>query len=659
MLKKLIAVLMLSAILLSSCTFNSKNPSDPTDTTDKSSSVSSGGTEEPPVTDEKPDQNAAALKEKLGDIEKILSCKVPDYCTKSEIDGLLSTGIILGTDVQRIVINENILFTVKADGENLSLSTTDLDTGKELGKTEVPAIFDILKISEKRVAYISSDYSLYIIDSNSNIKESYEKVIELDPAEEKYPAFYVVSSNGKYLAYRIYESETISVFSTETGKVSDFKLNGVDSFAYPWAFDDVLKLYSSPDICYEINPEDGTYNMVELNTENYIALGENDLLYVTQNGLLYVEDYKTGYFAAIDFGSAAENTGADHVNYIGDGIAIADHESGIRIYSLLSPELLFEISDGGENYYTSIKSGNRIYITRNSNYSGESEELFLLDPSSLSYSSKETSIEILPKTHIDSMIDEMINDIEQTYEIDLLVGSEGNDFSISDYVAVAAKDRMKIYTTLGKVKQTLEAYPKGMFKEAYQDCWRGLRIYLCGSIYGVGTDGVPSAGGVTTIENGYITIAIDVAQDIQGTLSHELSHAFDNHIAYVMTRDENLTYDEVWAALSPDGAYADSYQNYLELTDYTYLNDDPDNVWFVSGYSRTHPTEDRAEIFENLMKCYFAEDSGSEMFDSCPHLRQKAEEYAKILRKYFKSCSDAKELSWEKYLLSSKDQSSN
>ena len=107
------------------------------------------------------------------------------------------------------------------------------------------------------------------------------------------------------------------------------------------------------------------------------------------------------------------------------------------------------------------------------------------------------------------------------------------------------------------------------------------------------------------------------------------------------------------------GAELSSYNwetNYANLAaDGAYEN----SISLVSGYSRTHPTEDRAEIFENLMKCYFAEDSGSEMFDSCPHLRQKAEEYAKILRKYFKSCSDAKELSWEKYLLSSKDQSSN
>jgi hypothetical protein len=68
------------------------------------------------------------------------------------------------------------------------------------------------------------------------------------------------------------------------------------------------------------------------------------------------------------------------------------------------------------------------------------------------------------------------------------------------------------------------------------------------------------------------------------------------------------------------------------------------DAYFVDGYAMTFPTEDRARLFENVMR-----DDQWVDWESCPRLREKLNYYAQCIRACFDT-TGWEDVPWEQYL---------
>ncbi|MBP5230381.1 MAG: hypothetical protein ILO68_01505 [Clostridia bacterium] len=232
--------------------------------------------------------------------------------------------------------------------------------------------------------------------------------------------------------------------------------------------------------------------------------------------------------------------------------------------------------------------------------------------------------------------------------VELYVGSEGNDFQISSYVGRALLDDLNVYLDVCELDEILSSYPAGMIREAWEGVGdlKGIRLYLCGSVYGTSPDGVSLAGGVTSTEGSYIVVVCDgQSGGIGTTIPHEFSHAFDRRIEAVSLKT-GTDWIAKFESISPY-PYASSYQDYWKLTKYTLdASSDPSRAWYLDAYSRTFSTEDRARLMEALFE------SRGETLDprlESVHLNYKARAYCDILRQCFPSLQKSAP-DWERHL---------
>ena len=244
----------------------------------------------------------------------------------------------------------------------------------------------------------------------------------------------------------------------------------------------------------------------------------------------------------------------------------------------------------------------------------------------------------------DSVEDALVaraNEIAQKYGIEIVCSSKGNDFPLEDYMARAITDPEEVYSALQEVDHVLSKYPAGMLKEAIGG-YSGLRLYLCGDLYGISEAAQDRVGGFTTDYGSLIVVVMDIYNGIDSTLPHELSHVFDRRIGSKAT----IFFDwlKLWETVTPyDDAYLNSYNGYLLANKYTArYESNPKDVWFTDGYGRTFPTEDRAR----LMECMFGSETGYLKYDN---LAYKARLYSYILRQCFTSCQVEEEVYWERF----------
>lgn len=255
---------------------------------------------------------------------------------------------------------------------------------------------------------------------------------------------------------------------------------------------------------------------------------------------------------------------------------------------------------------------------------------------------------LLTDEELQEEIHRLAAETEEATGVDLLYGSEGNDFVIYDYIGEAETDLLDVYHSVKEVCELLALYPEGMLRETYEDTHKGLLIYLCGTIYGKTGSSLSQAGGLTTEKDGYILVAVDVHNNLAYDIPHELSHVFDRRINYI-SNQTGTDWMATWEQATPvKNAYLYTYDDYSDNYRYTAWNESKDkNVWFVDGYARTFPTEDRARIMENLFNP--ARDGLAEIlrFDN---LQTKARLYCYILRECFTSCDVDTVLYWETHL---------
>lgn len=347
----------------------------------------------------------------------------------------------------------------------------------------------------------------------------------------------------------------------------------------------------------------------------------------------YMEQEEDETLSALSFGCAAT------VPYYQSNL--------VRFYDLRAGQKLSEVllSEDGIGIHAAFLQSGAVLLFQHTN---EAPLVFLYDlPAAAEKDGEAKETYLFTDEALREETDRLANRIEQETGIDLLYGTEGNDFLLSDYVGAMEADPYVIYRSVQTVSGILACYPEGMLREAYMDTHRGLQIYLCGTLYGTGADSLSRAGGLTTDSNGYILVALDVRNDLRYDLPHELSHVFDRRISYVGLQS-GTDWLSVWEAATPFlDAYTYTYLNYHENSRYTaWYETDENEVWFVDSYARTHPTEDRARIMEHL---FHPEDGLAEVLQY-EHLQEKARLYCYILRQCFESCSTAEPLYWESHL---------
>ncbi len=324
-----------------------------------------------------------------------------------------------------------------------------------------------------------------------------------------------------------------------------------------------------------------------------------------------------------------------------------DENNTMRFYDLREGVLLAELASAEEGYgmhAVFLQNGAVLVLQYGKN--GVRTQIYDLPAAAEKGRSVETWI--LTDAQLDSEIERLANETEQATGVELLYSSQGNDFVLYDYVGAVENDRYTVYRAVRTVSEILARYPEGMLREAYAETHRGLQIYLCGTIYGTSGDSLSQAGGITTDNDGYIMVAVDVGSNLEYDLPHELSHVFDRRITHVSSTAER-NWMVLWETATPiENVYAYSYDNYYDYTRYTAWNEsDESKVWFVDSYARTFPTEDRARIMEHLFNS--GEDGLAEVLQF-ENLQAKARLYCYILRNCFESCDTDEALYWETHL---------
>lgn len=469
-----------------------------------------------------------------------------------------------------------------------------------------------------------------------------------EPSEQnpdnRTPQDALVSTNGKYLLVTYSEGDPLILFDLESGKQT---VPSIPKNTVFWKMEetaDGFLLAASDSSLVLLNPVSGetkTYfpdreivscygELFSYSTDGRLLLGTAE----TASERFYMELESSEMLSDLAFGHAVTQT---------------YDETAVRFYNLRNGKFLSKVSFTSDVYgiHADLLDSGAVFLLK-STPSGTS--VYLYDLPTVSAEESGTPVETLLCTE-EELKEEVARIAEETEEktgVDLLYASEGNDFSMFDYVGAAELDLYTVYHSVNTVSDILSRYPDGMLRESYENTHKGLRIYLCGTLYGVSGNSLSLAGGVTSESDGYILVALDVHNNLSYDLPHELSHVFDRRIAYADS-EEGSDWFAVWENATPiENAYANTYDNYLENRRYTRLYEQNESdIWFVDEYARTFPTEDRARIMEYLFNPKADGLSDALQYEN---LKEKARLYCDILRACFPSCDTGETLYWEIHL---------
>lgn len=247
--------------------------------------------------------------------------------------------------------------------------------------------------------------------------------------------------------------------------------------------------------------------------------------------------------------------------------------------------------------------------------------------------------------------------IEAAYQVGVFYGDDVVRY-FPEYVVVPENDSEIILEALKKLEEILGKFPAGFLAELFDGVEaNGLDIYLCGSLRPHTSEvGIDTAAAFTVVYEGRQMIAVDLAYSsiLERHLSHELMHAIDNKISTLVQQEKSGGF-ELWYDMLPEGfdytyQYRDESGNTIDtFNSPEYTSSDPNsagdknNIYFVDGYSKTYPTEDRARIFESL---FISKNSLSSMFES-EKLMTKAQYLCAVIRESFVCIDDTTDVWWE------------
>ena len=213
----------------------------------------------------------------------------------------------------------------------------------------------------------------------------------------------------------------------------------------------------------------------------------------------------------------------------------------------------------------------------------------------------------------------------------------------SHYDTYALTDPVFVRSALDILEESLGQYPEGFFRQLPYGNIESVRIELVGGLTskdGIDTHPV-SVGAFTQDMGSYYIIVLDGFLLQPQTLFHEFSHIIDARLKWdSMIREDALYSEEAWLALQPDGFhYAMTYTGVPgELLHFL------ESGYFITEYSLTYPTEDRAKLMESAMNNFTWD------FEPGSGTRRKLQYYADCIRDCFDTEGWPEKTCWEQVL---------
>ena len=236
------------------------------------------------------------------------------------------------------------------------------------------------------------------------------------------------------------------------------------------------------------------------------------------------------------------------------------------------------------------------------------------------------------------LIQERVENIENTYGLNILVGSD-TAVSFFDFSVEQITDWELVDDALDILEKALEKYPENFFPQLRYDTIRSVEIHLTGTISATNAEYVHTYEAFVQEEYDKQVMVVDINQADEDTYFHEFSHIIDAFLAWdALYRDDALFSEDGWNNLNPSWfpGYTWSYSWEQEVQDYT---------CFVDSYSTIKPTEDRARVLEYGMSRY-----GSWTFEDAPVLLAKLDYYCRCIRDAFDTTGWPDQVLWEQYL---------
>lgn len=636
----ILLALMLLIPTLSACTdgLNESSADSLVDTSDVNDNTS--GTVSEPEAEREPD-----FFEKLGHTALPDSVKIPDICKETDTPYLYLIDIDYSEYANADVVVQGRYAQISYWNEDHKLRILSLDSGEKVNEAILTDYSAWGSLEDGGVWVVELDSlktTLYRTDGSA------KTVLEPQNSEGKYYASNAaVTKDGKYMLAITSEESEVIVYDLVTKKTFKPETKG----EYFWqvdVYEDKFFLLTSIGNVYHIDC--ATEKSESIEYDNYYSPFINGVFtYTTGNKTIISSPLIHSEYICVDFDTATMSdfrfgTAAAYSLFDSNLVRFYDLKAGTVI-----AEQIIEI-EGFVSYVKLTDDGGAVIATLNyyGDYEGDGiPSLYYYDLPLAAKNTESKEFEMLICT-ADFLIEEterIAKETEEATGVDILYGSEGNDFIIYDYIGEAEKNPFTVYFSVKEVCDILMRFPNGMLTECYENTHKGLQIYLCGTIYGKTGSSLETAGGVTTECNGYIVIALDSENNIKNDLPHELSHAFDRRIEYVSDK-LGKDYLQIWIDATPvKNPYEYSYEDYWDNTKYTSSAEyDEENIWFVDCYARTFPTEDRARIMEHL----FSNENGelSDMLNY-KHIIEKAKLYCEILRACFESCNTDDTHQWE------------
>lgn len=258
----------------------------------------------------------------------------------------------------------------------------------------------------------------------------------------------------------------------------------------------------------------------------------------------------------------------------------------------------------------------------------------------LQISSLEQSQQI--QTVLEPQLYEKAEQLSNQFGVDIRIG-EGCTLDYSHYDTYALTDPVFIRSALDILEESLSRYPEGFFRQLTYGSIESIRIELVGSLTAKsGIDTHPASIGAFAQNRGsYYTIVLDAFLIQPQTVFHELSHIIDARLEWdSLIREDALFSEQRWMALQPEDFHYTMTYTEIPEEQQSFVN----SGYFITDYSMTFPTEDRAVLMAAAMENY------SWDFEPGTGRREKLRYYADCIRDCFDTTDWPETTSWEQVL---------
>lgn len=401
---------------------------------------------------------------------------------------------------------------------------------------------------------------------------------------------------------------------------------------------DQIQLFSQDGYFQPLLQQGNLWAAVPANREDVYILGRGDTLlsaftrpncYVslTDRGELLCRDYLTGVISLYDFQGNFLSKLQLPMNqygpsgYISDFMAWSEGRGGYFL-------LLTTIQDAEQPGMEPIQTTQLMFWDLNAVVAGEDLVLSDYDPTP----------QIPGGVSADPALYARAETIGKTYGVTIRIADQCETVYDS-FETCTVSDSTFISLALDELEKALRRYPNGFFDQLRYGTIQTIEFSLVGDLAPLHPDEYSSiSSAFAQPQTDKFIIVANLYLATEQNFHHELSHVIDKRLAWDADHSADALFsEESWMALNPDGfVYDESYTLHSSRWDVDY-------DCFVSSYSMTYPTEDRATIWEHAVMEH------SWQFQASP-LQKKLTYYCRCIRDCFDTTGWPEIAPWEAVL---------